>query len=442
MTLKERVRKEIARGNLEKAIRILLEETDGKMPTIHDEVLVQSRKLGSLQRKVRMGTIDFGEESRENNRITTAILEILSEIDESDRLQPVKPNPRPPTANPNKLEWDEFLRWLNRILAGQVYKTDDIRGIATSFGLPIISMPWDGNAKNHWFNIIDYYVKRDQNGEQKEELQKIIKEVIATYGSSPNLEKALEWAKPQKVQELELKEEEYNAKVDEDVNFEKLMKKGINTLLPIWFLETGIKRGKSVGRVETEDQYGTGLLLKGNYLLTNNHVIKNIEEAKEATVVMNYEKTMSGGDKKKKVYHFDLEAEGNFATSVEDDWTLIKVKDNPNEEWGFIELKESDNVKKGDRVVIIQHPEGDPKQIGLHNNFITFADDNIIMYLTDTMEGSSGSPVFNQKWELVGLHNRGGYLREPTTLAKVWRNGGININKVLKGIRSNNISGF
>jgi V8-like Glu-specific endopeptidase len=431
-----RIKKEIARGRVGRAIEVFLAETEGKFSDAHDDALALSERFRTLERKSMRGSVSDENARIERSNITAALLDMLKDLSTNNGASPPQKK-----QNDNKLRWDEFLRWLNRVFAGSVYETRDIRSLATSFGLPVISMNWDSNARTHWFNILDFYVKRDQNGEKKEDIRSIIKYVMDNYGSDPSLEKALKWESPKGI-EPELKEDEYNKKVGEDSNFEKLMKKGVNTLLPIWFLETGIERGKSVGRIETDEQYGTGFLLKNNYLLTNHHVISNKAEAEGAFVEMNVEKDISGRSKKKKRYTFDVSKEEYFATSEEDDWTIVKLSEDANADWGFIQLNSIDGLKKDDRVVIIQHPEGEHKQIGLHNNFITYVDDNIIMYLTDTLEGSSGSPVFNHHWELVGLHNKGGFLREPTNVGKVWRNGGININKVLKGIQANNIPGF
>jgi V8-like Glu-specific endopeptidase len=34
-----------------------------------------------------------------------------------------------------------------------------------------------------------------------------------------------------------------------------------------------------------------------------------------------------------------------------------------------------------------------------------------VQYTTDTLPGSSGSPVFNDNWEVVALHHAGGPLK-------------------------------
>jgi endonuclease G, mitochondrial len=55
-------------------------------------------------------------------------------------------------------------------------------------------------------------------------------------------------------------------------------------------------------------------------------------------------------------------------------------------------------------VNIIQHPGGNPKSVAFRNNLVTAADDTTIRYFTDTLRGSSGSPVFDDAWTVVALH--------------------------------------
>lgn len=61
----------------------------------------------------------------------------------------------------------------------------------------------------------------------------------------------------------------------------------------------------------------------------------------------------------------------------------------------------------GEYVTIIQHPNGHPKQIALRENQIIDMLENFLHYHTDTAPGSSGSPLFNDQWEVVGLHHSG-----------------------------------
>ena len=125
-----------------------------------------------------------------------------------------------------------------------------------------------------------------------------------------------------------------------------------------------------------------------------------------------------------------------FKTSVEDDWSAVRVADRPSQQWGALGLAAAD-VKVGDRVNIIQHPNGLPKQISFYSNVVMYAGGNRVQYLTDTEPGSSGSPVFDHNWEVVALHHSGGWLPEPgstDTTRQFYRNEGILIDTVISGL--------
>ena len=76
-------------------------------------------------------------------------------------------------------------------------------------------------------------------------------------------------------------------------------------------------------------------------------------------------------------------------------------------------------MRRGAALNIIQHPAGEVKQIAIRrNDFVgpLDGDSNRFTYLTDTLPGSSGSPVFNDDWEVVGLHRGARKLPEPAYL--------------------------
>jgi len=78
------------------------------------------------------------------------------------------------------------------------------------------------------------------------------------------------------------------------------------------------------------------------------------------------------------------------------------------EELGFCILSNrSDKHAIGMNINIIQHPSGLPKMIAIRNNILVHRTDRTLLYETDTDHGSSGSPVFNDAWELVALHHYG-----------------------------------
>ena len=117
-----------------------------------------------------------------------------------------------------------------------------------------------------------------------------------------------------------------------------------------------------------------------------------------------------------------------------DDWTAIRVQGVADDRWGAIQLDPA-NPHVQNEVIIIQHAGGGQKQIALSHNVVAYVSDRRLQYLTDTLEGSSGSPVFDVTWSVVAVHFGGGSIREPGTSRVVFRNQGTHINRVLDGLQ-------
>ena len=94
--------------------------------------------------------------------------------------------------------------------------------------------------------------------------------------------------------------------------------------------------------------------------------------------------------------------------------------------------------RKDDYVFIIQHPDGGPKMIGLSHNLVRYVDDDVLQYWTDTKAGSSGAPVFNSRWEVVGLHHR--WVQAPEGEGVTYRNQGRRIGRVLEGLERHGLN--
>jgi V8-like Glu-specific endopeptidase len=214
-----------------------------------------------------------------------------------------------------------------------------------------------------------------------------------------------------------------------------------STLLPVSFLEVGLERAKAVARMDLGERgLGSGFLIEDDVLLTNNHVLEDKTQARVAKAQFNYQQTKSGLSASCDEY--DLDPDGLFKTSKDDDWTAVKVKSkdgkSAGEKWGSLKLSEQ-NPKVDDFTIIIQHPNGGQKQIALYHNVIVSVDSakGVVQYLTDTEPGSSGSPVFDTYWNVIALHHSGGWYREPGIDPKqaFLRNEGIHINTVIAGLR-------
>ena len=76
--------------------------------------------------------------------------------------------------------------------------------------------------------------------------------------------------------------------------------------------------------------------------------------------------------------------------------------------FGFSRLIEQQGkILIGECLNIVQHPNGELKQVALRENQLKDILPQFLHYQTDTAPGSSGSPVFNDQWELVALHHSG-----------------------------------
>ena len=173
--------------------------------------------------------------------------------------------------------------------------------------------------------------------------------------------------------------------------------------LPARFLRDGDGRTRAVCRIRTSDgASGTGFLVSNtNSIMTNNHVLPTPEVAAEGTAEFGYE---SGGQK----IHLALRPDTFFITNPKLDYTIVACDRDVGADVVAIPLLRSPStITRGERVNVIQHPRGRPKEVAIRSNDVTSVLKTVIRYRADTEPGSSGSPVFNDAWDLVALHHAG-----------------------------------
>ncbi len=221
------------------------------------------------------------------------------------------------------------------------------------------------------------------------------------------------------------------------VTSEKLI--GDNNLRAIGFLEMGLRLSKAVCLVEVSGfGSGTGFIVAPGLVLTNNHVLPTLDLAKRARMRFNYEEDLNG--RLKPSQYFLGDATSFFVTNATLDYSVVAVRGFPELQYGVIPISPVVVPSLGARVNIIQHPSAGPKQIAMVDNEVEYVDDMIAQYLTDTLPGSSGAPVFDDDWHLVALHHSGGWLASPSDNSTHFRNEGILRGAILKDLASRGLA--
>lgn len=201
-----------------------------------------------------------------------------------------------------------------------------------------------------------------------------------------------------------------------------------NDLRPIRFLQIALLAGRSVGRIRisdnpmTEEGDATGFMVAPGLLMTNWHVLKTEDFAASGSVIFDDEDGLDGNPMETK--SFRLRPDILFVNDQKLDYAIVAVWPQTSSgialtQFGYLRLfKQTGKLDPTQRQAanIIQHPGGGPKKIALRDNYILpVLPDSVdpqkaessLFYGTDTLKGSSGSPVCSDQWYVVALH-RGG----------------------------------
>lgn len=318
---------------------------------------------------------------------------------------------------------------LANTLSGLYYRSNDITSLLIAAGFQPQKFVLDGSANVIW-------TLATRTIENQDKIKDLVTKALEEYPDNPILKDYLVKDNTDVKSVYGGEDPVWKGGTNKTTYNEKITGEQ-TTLLPISFLEIGLLKARSVVRIATSGGLGTGFLISdSDLLLTNNHVIDHKPANGNFKVQFNYQKTLKGLPAEYEEFQID---DAVFHTSKEDDWTVVKIKGNPSSKYGYIPLQEA-KVKKDDFINIIQHPGGEHKQIGVYHNLVTYVDDRIVQYLTDTLPGSSGSPAFNSTWDIVALHHSGGWLEEPGTKGSpALRNEGININRIIQRLKAEGI---
>lgn len=224
--------------------------------------------------------------------------------------------------------------------------------------------------------------------------------------------------------------------------------KGVNLVKWADFTSRLQQIERCVGSIKVSGQkteLGTGFLVGPDLFLTNYHVVKELVQspATISTIRIRFDYKTAGTGKEitltneptsiiahRKPADLDTELQALTGTWPADslDYALVQLNEPiggqpfgpqtgaplfnaPLRGWITAPAVER-AMQVGRNVIIAQHPNGNPLQQGLGEVLGTDRNRLRVRYNTNTDNGSSGSPCFNEKLEWVALHHLGNWSGE------------------------------
>ena len=184
-----------------------------------------------------------------------------------------------------------------------------------------------------------------------------------------------------------------------------------------WY-QTGLERCRAVARIEnaSEDGLGTAFLVAGKtlhhalpdtVLVTNAHVVPEALDLGDAVIVFRGLDSDGSRQRFRVVRCWWYEP----STSPGLDTTVLELDAYPAAVTPVPIARHLPNLTANDppRAYLIGHPRGlEQPQFSLQDNLLLDYDETLLHYRSPTEPGSSGSPVFDSQWHLIGVHHAGG----------------------------------
>jgi hypothetical protein len=187
-----------------------------------------------------------------------------------------------------------------------------------------------------------------------------------------------------------------------------------------WY-RTGLQRCRAVAQIVDANDHavGTGFLVSGQILhpalpamvlMTNGHVIPEELHPADARVIFRG----LDADNTRQVFRIVRRWWYEASEKRGLDTTLVELDAYPHNVEPLPLARQLPALQSAmTRAYVVGHPRGlTLPQFSLYDNALLDYDDTWIHYRSPTEEASSGSPVFDPQWDLIGLHHAGGlYVR-------------------------------
>jgi V8-like Glu-specific endopeptidase len=187
----------------------------------------------------------------------------------------------------------------------------------------------------------------------------------------------------------------------------------------VGFMKAVVRCAAAVCRIEDAQRqwHGTGFLIGPSLLLTNYHVLEptyyggpSLEEnARDAVLCFGFLSAVAGEAVRGQTFKLDrdrpvLDASATSAL----DYVLLRVEDRVREAAGVEPVPyETRSPAPGARLTILHHPQGQPMKVAYSHDAVTgvYEGRGLVQYVNRTLQGSSGSPCFDDAWRVVALHH-------------------------------------
>ncbi|MFM7203433.1 MAG: trypsin-like serine peptidase [Myxococcota bacterium] len=166
-----------------------------------------------------------------------------------------------------------------------------------------------------------------------------------------------------------------------------------------------------VARLDLGSGLCTAFLISEDLMMTNHHCMSSQSGCTQSKAQFNYELDTNGNPLPTDEYRCTELLTANEPL----DYAVFRVANSPGLTYGWFSLDA--RVPTGEQGSIIQHPNGRRKRAAVAPNcrLLDIADGNDnntdFRHQCDTEGGSSGSPVLDANFNVVGLHHFGGATR-------------------------------
>jgi len=206
----------------------------------------------------------------------------------------------------------------------------------------------------------------------------------------------------------------------EDAAFEQIL--GRDRFRNLRWYRTGIERARAVCKLVGAhgEGFGTGFLVRAEDLglrhasdwvvLTNAHVVSESAEERAGTpaAVPPDEASLRFEASDEPERHYAITRVLASSPRRELDFSVLALDGEGDFPEPIRIARRLPLLESEQRVYVIGHPRGGDIAFSLNDNLLIDHEAPKVHYRSPTEGGSSGSPLFNQNWELIGLHHAGG----------------------------------